>query len=210
MFIDQQQEDNLNKDSQSQIPQIPQTGYSQDFLNDYDLEQENLEIQAEQQNFSKLFDELLAYSINPQEETQTQKKKNIKISFFRRGSNQIMKKRQEKRRIRYSKKSLLQTVEQRDFNDFKQSEFQAMCMTLESQGQEGEWQENQQKQVQEQVAIPLGYSCDDQNLMLLNVRNIVNINDNCNNQNNNEINKNKLLMNALLIPNANAIILPNL
>ncbi|CAD8089659.1 unnamed protein product [Paramecium primaurelia] len=202
-------QNNQNSEVQSQFPVLISQNY---FQNEYDQELEMLEIEAEKQCFSQLFDELCAYSINPQEETSIQKKKCNKINKFRKGSNKILKKQQEKKRKEQLIDQILQKHQRRDFNEFKQKVFIAECNTEDIQEQQGEWHQDHQEQVQEHVVIPLGYLNDCKDQMLLNLRiNKVNNNDNCSKLNNNyEINNNSLLMNAFHIPIANAPILPNL
>ncbi|CAK59267.1 unnamed protein product (macronuclear) [Paramecium tetraurelia] len=202
-------ENNQNSDVQSQPPL---TIFPNCSNIDDDQELENLEIEEQKQYFSQLFEELCAYSINPQEEVFIDKKRTNKFSQFRRGSYKIMKKQQERKRKQQIIEQLLQKQQKTDFIEFKQKECKDKCISEEMQVQQGEWQGDHCIQVQEHDVIPLGYVIDGQDLMLLNESACnVNNNDNCFQlNNNNEINNNQLLMNAFEIPLALALRLPNL
>ncbi|CAD8203256.1 unnamed protein product [Paramecium octaurelia] len=175
--------------------------------------QEYLEIEVQKQGFSMLFEELLVCSNIPQEEPQRHKNlsRNTKINQFRRRSHKVVKKQQERKRNQKSAQTLLQQKQQRVFNEFKLKEFQAQCITEETQGEQGEWQGDHQCQVQEHDVIPLSLLREDENLLLLNLCNDnVNINDNCIELNNYQINNKKIEMNAYMIPKALAPKIPKL
>ncbi|CAD8198693.1 unnamed protein product [Paramecium octaurelia] len=202
-------ENNQNSDVQSQPPI---TIFPNCSNIDDDQEIENQEIEEQKQYFSQLFEELCAYSINPQEEAFIDKKRTNKFSQFRRGSYKIMKKQQERKRKQQIIEQLFQKQQKTDFIEFKQKKCEDKCISEEIYIQQGEWHEDHCIHVQEHDVIPLGYLRCGQDLMLLN-ENTCNVNnyENCLQlTNNNEINNNQLFMNALDIPLAPEPQLPNL